>query len=340
MDRPRIVLTHWVHDEVLHLLRAHGEVVPNVSRDSLAPAELDARAREADALMVFMLDRIDAGFLDRCARLRVIAGALKGCDNVDIGECTRRGVWVSVVPDLLTAPTAELAVGLALALLRRIVEGDAVVRSGDFRGWRPILYGGTLDGSRVGILGMGRLGRAITRRLHGFGAVVRYTDPQPVDRSVNLEASRVAFDDLLATSEILFVSAPLTPDSLHRIDASALGRMPAGACLVNVGRGSVVDEEAVARALATRRLGGYAADVFEMEDLSLAGRPSRIASSLLAMTDRTVFTPHLGSAVDSARREIALAAARNIADALTGRRPRDTVNEIPRALSDRVIGTP
>jgi phosphonate dehydrogenase len=256
-----------------------------------------------------------------------VAGAFKGHDNVDVGACTRRGVWVSVVPDLLTAPTAELAVGLALALLRRIVEGDALVRSGGFRGWRPVLYGGTLDGRRVGILGMGRLGRAIARRLQGFGATVRHHDPGRIDPERDAGAEAVGLDDLLGGSDVLMLAAPLSSGSLHAIDDSALRRLPDGACIVNVGRGSVVDEEAVARALAAGRLAGYAADVFVMEDLSRPDRPPSVPPALLRMRDRTVFTPHLGSAVDGARRDIALAAARNIVDALSGLRPRDAVNE-------------
>jgi phosphonate dehydrogenase len=313
----RIVLTHWVHDEVIELLRRAGDVAPNPTRESLPPAELLDRAAGAEALMAFMPDRVDAAFLERCPRLRVVAGALKGCDNIDVAACTARGVWVTVVPDLLTAPTADMAVGLLLALSRRLVAGDARVRAG-FRGWRPVLYGETLTGRRVGILGFGHLGRAVARRLVGFEVEVRHHDPDV--------RGGVPLDELLDWSDHLVLAAPLTPGTLHLIDAKALARMRRGACLVNVGRGSVVDEEAVARAIEEGRLAGYAADVFEMEDLSRADRPGAIAPGLLAERERTVLTPHLGSAVDEARKDIALAAARNILDVLEGRPPRDAVN--------------
>jgi len=313
----KIVVSHWVHSEVLDFLRRHGQVIANETRESLDRAELLHRCRDAEALLAFMPDRIDGKFLDQCPRLKIISGAFKGADNVDAEECARRTVSVTVVPDLLTAPTAELAVGLTLALMRKILEGDSRVRTGTFTGWRPILYGATLERSRVGILGYGRLGQAIARRLEGFGPTLRHFDPKQPD-STTLE-------ELLSTSDVLVVAAPLSRESLHLIDGEALSRLPAGAMLVNVGRGSVVDEDAVAGALASGHLGGYAADVFEMEDLSRPDRPDRIPPSMLSMRHRTVFTPHLGSAVDSARREIALSAARSIADVLSGRRPADAV---------------
>jgi phosphonate dehydrogenase len=326
--RPRIVLTHWVHEEVLAYLRGHAEVVANPTRESLSRDDLLSRAEEAEALMVFMPDRVDEDFLARCRRLRVVAGAFKGADNVDVEACSRRGIWVTVVPDLLTGPTAELAVGLLLALLRKIVTGDAVVRGGGFTGWRPELYGGTLQGRRIGILGMGSVGQAIARRLRGFETRVQYADPRRLDpgREAELSAEYATFEELLTGCDHVILAAPLTPQTFHRINRPSLSRMRPGATLVNVGRGSVVDEEAVAEALTRGRLAGYAADVFEREDLSRPDRPERIPVALLELKERTVFTPHLGSAVDEARREIALAAARNIVEVLEGRRPRDAAN--------------
>lgn len=323
----RIVVTHWVHDEVLDLLRRHGEVVANESRDTLPREEVLARAADADALVAFMPDRVDEEFLARCPRLRVVAGALKGGDNLDAAACARRGVRVTVVPDLLTEPTAELAVALLLALLRNVAAGDRLVRSGSFEGWRPVLYGATLAGSRVGLLGLGAIGREVAERLRGFGCRLAWCDPGVTESdATRVAGAKLGFDDLLARSERLVVAAPLTPATLHAIDDAALARLPAGAFVVNVGRGSVVDEEAVARALASGRLGGYAADVFEFEDLSLPTQPRRIPAALLAMSDRTLFTPHLGSAVDSVRRAIALAAARSVIDVLEGREPAGAID--------------
>jgi phosphonate dehydrogenase len=324
----RIAVTHWVHDEVLELLRAHGELAANPLRTSPDRGELLDRASQADALMAFMPDRIDEDLLSRCPRLKIVAGAFKGADNVDLGACTRRGIWVSIVPDLLTGPTAELALGLLLALIRKVVPGDAHVRSATFTGWRPILYGGTLQAKSVGILGMGLLGQAVAKRLRGFDVDLRYTDVRRLDedRERELGARQASFEELLAVSDALILAAPLTPQTFHKLDRAALAALRPWAVVVNVGRGSVVEETAVADALSRGALGGYAADVFEMEDLSRADRPREIPEMLLRFADRTVFTPHLGSAVDAIRREIGLAAARNIVDVLEGRPPRDGIN--------------
>lgn len=322
----RIVLTHWVHDEVLDLLRPYGQVVANPGRTTLSREEVLARAGAGDALVAFMPDRIDDAFLARCPRLRVVAGALKGADNIDVAACTERGVWVTVVPDLLTEPTAELAVALLLALLRNVPQGDRHVRAGGYAGWRPVLYGGSLTESRVGILGMGAVGRATARRLRGFGCEIAWCDPAVGDGAAGVVGTRLDLPDLLRWSERLVVAAPLTPETFRALDAASLRRLPAGAYVVNVGRGSVVDESAVAAALAAGRLAGYAADVFACEDLSLPDRPREIPPELLALGDRTVFTPHLGSAVDGVRRAIAMAAARSVVDVLEGRAPSGAVN--------------
>jgi phosphonate dehydrogenase len=196
--------------------------------------------------------------------------------------------------------------------------GDAFVRSGQFQGWRPELYGTGLDGSVAGIVGHGKVGRAIEARLAGFGCEIAVHDPA--------HPGSTPLDALLARADYLFVAVPMVPGARHLIDAAALARLKPGALLVNVGRGSTVSEAAVAGALGNGRLGGYAADVFEMEDWALPGRPAAIDPRLLA-SPRTLFAPHLGSAVARVRAEIAMAAARNIADFFEGRRPRDAINE-------------
>src|SRR5262249_50430826 len=152
---PRIIISNWVHDEVITRLRAVGEVDANHRRSPWSAGELAKRTAAADALLAFMPDRVDADFLKLCPRLKVVACALKGLDNFDVEACTDAGVWVTIAPDLLTNPTAELAVGLAIGLARRVREGDTLVRAGSFKGWRPVLYGTGLDQSVVGIIGMG-----------------------------------------------------------------------------------------------------------------------------------------------------------------------------------------
>ena len=168
-NRPRIVVTHWVHRAVLDLLAAHGQVIANDTRERWTQDELIDRAGDATALLAFMPDRIDDAFLQACPRLKIVAAALKGYDNIDVKACAQRDVWVGIVSDLLTEPTAELAIALLLGLIRNVLPGDRFVRSGAFRGWRPLLYGSTLGEATPGIIGMGAVGRAIARRLHALG---------------------------------------------------------------------------------------------------------------------------------------------------------------------------
>lgn len=330
-QRFRVVVTYRVHPEVLDLLGRSCEVIANQTPQSLRRAELVSRSRGADALLVFMPDHIDEELLRHSPRLKIVAGALKGFDNIDVAACTARGIWVSYVEDLLAVPTADLAVGLLLALDRHLLAGDSHVRSGRHRGWRPELYGGGLAGRRVGIVGMGAVGRALAHRLRAFGAKMVYTDPTPLPAGDELQsaARSVSLDTLLDSSTAVVLAAPLTARTRHLIGAAALRRMPAGALLVNVGRGSVVDENAVADALARGHLGGYAADVFAFEDWSEQARPREIPPGLLAHA-RTVFTPHLGSAVRDVRRRIEMAAAQSVLDVRAGRPPSMVANN-PRA---------
>ena len=328
--RPKVVITHRVHAEVRDLLCASCEVIANDSAESWPVKTLLEKAALADALMVFMPDSIDADFLSRCLRLKIVAAALKGYDNFDVEACTRRGVWFSIVPDLLSVPTAELALGLMLGLTRNVSAGDLLVRGGGFQGWRPVLYGAGLNGRTVGIAGMGRLGRALARMLRGFQTTTIYADPValPESEERSLGVARVELNELLARSDIVVLLLPLTSSTLRLIGAEALAAMKPGAFLVNVGRGSVVDEKAVADALDAGRLAGYAADVFEMEDWARGDRPRAIEPRLLQHKDRTLFTPHLGSAVEDVRLRIEMAAAKNILQALRGERPEDAVNDL------------
>lgn len=326
--KSKIVVTNRVHDEVLARLRAEHEVVANASGTPWTQQELVARAAEADAIMAFMPDRIGADTIAACPRLKIVAGALKGYDNIDRAACTERGVWLTIVPDLLTVPTAELTVGLMIAVGRNMLAGDRHVRSGDFDGWRPHLYGTGLAQSVVGIVGMGAVGRAVARRLAGFETRTVYVDRRPLSAEDEAELSvrRATLDELLAGSDFVVVATHLMPETKHLIGPEALARMKPGSYLINPGRGSLVDEAAVEAAIRRGHLAGYAADVFEMEDWARADRPLAVAPGLLAQTDSTVLTPHIGSAVKRARFEIEMTAATNILEGLAGNRPPDAVN--------------
>jgi phosphonate dehydrogenase len=315
----KTLITNWVHSEVIDLLRVRGDVEVNLSRQPWLRETILSRLRNADAMIAFMTDHIDDEFLEQCPHLRVIACALKGADNFDLAACRRRGVAVSIVPDLLTAPTAELTVGLMIALGRNLLAGDRLIREKSFAGWRPILYGTGLDGAAVGIVGMGSVGQAIAHRLRAFRCRLAYYDARPLSPAKEDAFGLIRRDlaQLLAESDYIVLALPLAANSLHLINAEILAGMKPGALLINPARGSLVDEVAVANSLESGHLGGYAADVFEVEDWARQDRPTCIEPRLLAHPG-TVMTPHLGSAVAAVRRDIALAAGRDVLRFLDG----------------------
>jgi phosphonate dehydrogenase len=321
---PKIVVTCRAFPETLAALRAHGEVLANDSDAPWSASRLLEACRDADAVLAFMPDSVDRSFLDACPRLRIVACALKGYDNFDVAACAERGVWLTIVPDLLTEPTAELTLGLMIGLGRSVRAGDALVRGGDFQGWRPVLYGRSIDGSRIGVLGGGAVGRAIARKLSGFGCETLVHDREAA-AALPANARWATLHEAVRTVDFLVVALPLTPATHHLVDATMIARTRRGTLLVNPGRGSVVDERAGADALADGQLGGYAADVFELEDWALPERPRGIDARLLADTRRTLFTPHIGSAVEAVRRQIEMDAATNIVEALRGERPHGAI---------------
>jgi phosphonate dehydrogenase len=327
--RPHVVVANWVHPEVIEFLGAHARVSTNDTREPWSAAALAERCRDADALIGFMTETVDEAFLAACPKLKIVACALKGFDNYDVEACTRRGIWITIVTDLLTAPTAELTVGHLIALGRHMPAGDRHIRSGTFAGWRPTLYGTGLDGSTIGLIGAGAVGKAVARRLAGFRAQLLYWDRAPLtpDQEDALRMTAVPLDELAARSDFVCVCIPLNRDSHHLVGAPFLSQMRRGTLLINTARGSVVDENAVADALESGHLGGYAADVFEMEDWALPERPRTVNARLLAMPERTFFTPHLGSAVDCIRRDIAMQAAQDVVEVLHGRVPPHAIND-------------
>ncbi len=320
-----IVTTHRIFPQTLQLLSRVGRVL-SPTADRLDERELAEAMSSTRALMVFMPDRVDDRLLSSSPRISIIAAALKGYDNIDVEACTDRGVWLSIVPDLLTAPTAELTVGLVIGLARHLRHADRYVRSGDFVGWTPNFYGLSIAGSTVGIVGMGAVGRATAERFAGFGCRLICWDKN-IKSAPGVE--RRPLDVLLSEADIVVLCLPLEADSLHLLNKSRLARMKPGALLVNPARGSLVDEEAVAEALERGRLGGYAADVFEMEDLSRDDRPRAIPPALLAHP-HTLFGAHIGSATIAARTAIEARAAENIIDVFEGRPPRDAINDVRR----------
>jgi len=323
----KIVLAQPVHSALAARLRQCGVVEMNAGPEPFCAQELVRRCKDASALMAFMTERIDASFLERCPDLKIVAGALKGYDNIDVDACSRRGVAVSIVPDLLTAPTAELTVALMISVARNLEPAERHVRSGSFRGWRPTFFGTSLVGSTVGVLGAGKLGQAILRLLSGFETKTFYSDRirLPLEREEALSASFTGVEEICRQSDFVVLALPLTAETFGLVDRTFLERMRPEAFLINPARGSLVDERAIAEALEEDRLAGYAADVYEFEDWARDNRPREIEPRLLT-SSKTVLTPHLGSAVTSVRRQITESAAESIEVVLGGRIPETVIN--------------
>ena len=309
----RVLATHPIHPDAAALLRSAGLELITPSKDDTLPLPLpsiQALASRCGAMIAFMPDTVNEDFIESCPHLKVVAGALRGPDNFNIPCLTKNGIYFTRCGDLLTNPTAELGVGLAIGLGRNVLQGDSRVRSGAFASWRPELFGAGLDGASIGILGLGAVGRALVPRLAGFGvSKILYLDTPsemqggcaawcaslPPHLSTLLHPAP-NLHSLLASSDVVFPLTPLSPSTRHLINRQALAAARPHTLLVNVGRGGCVDEGAVAEALEGGGLGGYAADVFELEDWAVEGRRRDIPLAL-RRHPHTLFTPHLGSAV-------------------------------------------
>jgi glyoxylate reductase len=262
-----------------------------------SPAELRERTRDADGLLCLLTERVDAGLLDACPRLRVVSNYAVGTDNVDLEACAARGIAVGRTPDVLTDATADLAWALILASVRRLPEAAAAVRAGEWRTFEATRWiGTTLAGKTLGIVGFGRIGRAVARRAEGFGMDVVHGVP---------------LDDLLARADVVTLHCPLTPETRGLIDAHALARMKPTAHLVNTARGPIVDHGALAAALQEGTIAGAALDVTDPEPLP-ADHPLLGAPNLLVV-------PHIGSATVEARSAMTEIAVANLEAGLAGR---------------------
>lgn len=265
---------------------------------------------DADALVCLLLDRIDAAVIARAPKLRVIANCAVGYDNVDVAAATRAGIAVTNTPDVLTEATAELAFALILAAARRLPEAEAMVRSRHWPGWRlDQLLGIQLHGKTLGVIGLGRIGKAVVRRAEAFGMRAIWADPQA--------AGSVSIDEVFATADVVSLHCPLTPETRHVVNAERLSRMKPTAIFVNTARGGCVDESALIAALHAGRIFAAALDVFEREpeiDARFYDCP------------RLVLAPHIGSATTEARTRMAQLCADAVIDVLAGRRPANLVN--------------
>jgi glyoxylate reductase len=317
MSRPRIFITQPVAQSAIERLQAVAEV--DFNPDSVhipTKDEMLAAVRQHDILFCLLQDRVDAEVIAANPDLRMIASMKITPSDIDVAEATSRRVPVTVIPPIVTEATADIHFALLLAVARRLVEGDRLVRSGVFPGSQSShLEGAGVWGKTIGLIGGGgRIGRAVARRALGFSMRVLYWTPRRKPESEEREAglSYVPFDQLLAQSDFVSMHAPLTAETHHLMGAREFGLMQPTAFFVNTARGAVVDEAALAGVLAERRIAGAGLDVFEHEP--------KVDAALLAMPN-VVLTPHLGSAVRELRESMAHVVVDNILAVLEGKRP-------------------
>jgi glyoxylate reductase len=296
-----VVLTAAFPALATSILAPHFDVVAHPTEHGRTEDDMITLLAEADAAIVLLTDPITRRVLEANPNLRIVSNFAVGYNNVDIEAARELGVTVTNTPGVLTEATADLTMALILALTRRIVEGDREIRETGRCEWEPLkLLGASLQGKRLGIIGMGRIGTAVATRARAFGM------------DVTGARSGDSLDGLICTSDVISLHAPLSDATHHIIDAGALARMKPGAYVVNTARGPLVDEEALCDALESGRLGGAALDVYEHE-------PE--VSERLRRMDNVVLAPHIGSATEEARNAMARIAATNVLQVMQGGQP-------------------
>lgn len=314
-QKPNVLVPGYMPEEGVELLRQHFNLTYYPVERPFSKKELIEKAAHKDGMVIYMTDQIDREVIEGCPDVKVISSFGKGYDNIDIEACRERGIRVTINPCSLTEDTADLAVGLALCCCRNILVSDQGVRAGMVRGWHPTRHlGRRFSGAKAGIVGFGQIGQAIALRLRGFGMETGYYDSKDPAVGDGLEDVRCfhSICQLLEESDFIFLAANLECDSRHLIDAQALAGVKRGAVLINVSRGSVVDEAAVAEALEDERLSGYASDVFAFEDKLDLQAPDYIPEKFIENRKKTVLTGHIGTGTKETRRELALSTARQM----------------------------
>ncbi len=321
--RPRLFITREIPAKGLELLREHFRVEVWPEKREIPRDLLLKKVKDADALVTMLSERIDGEVFDTAPRLRIVANYAVGYDNIDVREATRRGIYVTNTPDVLTDATADFAWALLLATARRLIEGDSFVRSGEWKkqgvAWHPLmLLGHDVYGKTVGVVGFGRIGQAIARRAKGFGMRVLYnarTRKLKAEKEIGAEFRPL--DELLMESDFVVLAVPLTKETHHMINEERLKLMKPTAVLVNIARGKVVDTEALVRALRDGWIAGAGLDVFEEEPY--------YNEDLFGLKN-VVLAPHIGSASYGAREGMAELVARNLISFKVGKVPPTLVN--------------
>jgi glyoxylate reductase len=331
--RPRIFVTQPIAESAVRRLRTLGRVkiFPDDSR-IMPKSKLMAAVKQADILFCLLHDRIDRAVIAASPKLRHIAAQSISPSNIDVAEASARRIPVTVVPPITTEATADLNFGLMLAVARRMMEGDRIVRAGKFPGGQSRhLLGSFVWGKTIGLVGGGGLiGKAVARRAHGFSMRVLYWTPRRKPESEEREAGLTfaELDQLLRESDFVSLHPPLNAETRHLIGARELGLMKRAAFLINTARGAVVDEAAMVRALKRKQIAGAGLDVFEHEP--------KVHPELKKMKN-VVLAPHLGSATAEVREQMAGIVVDNIEALLEGRRPPNIVN--PDVLQERIANS-
>jgi glyoxylate reductase len=305
-----ILVTRRLPSSVLAKLEALATLDVYTGEGPMSSGDLRDRVSGAEALVSVLTDVVDRGVIDAAPHLKIVANVAVGYNNVDVAYARSRGVVVTNTPDVLTDSVANFTWGMVLAITRRMSEGDRVVRRGEWKGWAlDFMLGSDVTGKQLGIVGFGRIGRAVAARAPAFGMHVAYTARREVEV---LDAEALSLDRLLNTSDVVTLHVPLTPDTRHLIDRRAFSRMKRSAYLVNTSRGPVVDEEALAWALQHHLIAGAALDVYENEP--------KVHPDLRRL-ENVLLLPHLGSATTETRTAMADLAAENVVSVLSGRSP-------------------
>jgi glyoxylate reductase len=305
---PRALVTRRLPSSVIAKLEAACEVDLYIGATAIPREELLARSIGVDALVCLLTDKIDDAVLESAGpQLKVVANVAVGYNNIDVAACRARGVAVTNTPDVLTNACADFTWGLILAITRRLGEGERVVRAGSWGGWAlDYMLGMELRGKQLGLVGLGRIGRAVAEKAPAFGMTVAYAARGQADLP---GAAHMPLDRLLATSDVVSLHCPMTPDTHHLIDQKALARMKRTAYLINTSRGPVVNEAALAWALKERLIAGAALDVYEREP--------EIDPALLSL-ENVLLIPHLASATTETRTAMADLAVSNAIAVMNG----------------------
>ena len=319
--KPLVVITRKLPDAIETRLMELFDVRLNVDDEAMSEAELTEAVKTADVLVPTITDNIDAKLIAAAGKkLKLIANYGTGVDHIDLAAAREKGITVTNTPDVLTEDTADMTMALILAVPRRLVEGERIVRSGDWSGWSPTwMLGHRIFGKRLGIIGMGRIGQAVARRARGFGLSIHYHNRNRVHEEIENELEATyweSLDQMLAHMDFVSVNCPHTPATYHLLSARRLKLLQPHAVIVNTARGEVIDENALTQVLQSGDIAGAGLDVFE--------HSPAVNPKLLAL-DNVVLLPHMGSATFEGRGDMGEKVVINIQTFVDDHTPPDRV---------------